>query len=290
MPSRRIAIEAPFDLRATLRTTGAGRWDGDRWWWPRWGEERPSTILVYADPPYVHAEAWGPEAASLLDGLEALVGAGSPAGVRFRGTPADRFLARSAGMRLGASGDLHGALVSAILGQVVTTAEASASLRSLRRSFGTRAPGPRGDLVALPAPDVLGSLGYEDLHACGIERRRASIVIETARRWRRVSGAVDLDPEAARRRLEAVRGIGPWTSAFAVGAAMGAPDVLPTGDYHLPDQIAWALAGEERGSDERMLELLEPYRPVRRHVLVAIVQSGVRAPRRGPRAAIRRHL
>ena len=290
MPTRRLAIHGPLDLRATLRTTDTGRWRGDVWWWPVWGEQGPSTIAVTREGDTVAAEAWGPDAHDLLDRLDALVGVGAAVGVRFPGLPADAFLARAVGLRLGASRDLHGALVSAILGQVVTTAEAAASLRALRSRFGRVAPGPRTDLLALPEPTTLSELDYGDLHGCGIERRRAVVVIEAARRWRRLAPVVDLPPSEARQRLEGVRGVGPWTSAHVVGAAMGAADEIPLGDYHLPHQIGWALASEERGDDERMLELLEPYRPLRRHVLVAIVQSGVRAPRYGPRTPVRRHL
>ena len=39
---------------------------------------------------------------------------------------------------------------------------------------------------------------------------------------------------------------------------VGDPDAVSVGDYHLPNQVAWALAGEPRGDDARMLELLEP--------------------------------
>lgn len=290
MPTRDLTIEGPFDLRATLRTTGAGRFRDGAWWWPVWGEPGPSTIAIAAGADGVMAEAWGPDADGLLERLGSLVGVASAARVRFPGTPADPFLARSEGLRLGASGDVHGALVAAILGQVVTTTEASASLRSLRSRFGAPAPGPRSDLVALPPPGILAGLGYEELHRCGIERRRAEVLIEAARRWSRVAPIIDLAPAEARSRLEAIRGIGPWSSAHVVGAAMGAADEIAVGDYHLPHQISWALAREERGTDARMLELLEPYRPLRRHVLVAVVQSGLHAPRFGPRTAVRRHL
>jgi hypothetical protein len=39
-----------------------------------------------------------------------------------------------------------------------------------------------------------------------------------------------------------------------------------------------------------MFELLEPYRPERRRVVVALKAEGVQAPKYGPKTAIRRHL
>lgn len=290
MPERSLRITEPFDLRGTVRTTDVGRWADGTWWWAAWGPQGSSTIAVRRTGDGVTAEAWGPDADGLLHRLPGLVGVESPTGIRHPGSPAEPYLVRARGLRLGATGDLHEPLVTAILGQVVTTAEAGRSLRSLRHRFGAPAPGPVDGLYAVPTPTVLADLRYEDLHASGIERRRASILIETARRWNRIAPLVDRAPSEARDGLEAIRGIGAWSSAHAVGAAMGAPDEIPVGDFHLPHQVAWALAREDRADDDRMLELLEPYRPHRRFVLVAIVQAGVHAPRYGPRTALRTHL
>jgi hypothetical protein len=51
--------------------------------------------------------------------------------------------------------------------------------------------------------------------------------------------------------------------------------------------VAWALAGEPRGDDARMLELLDPYRGHRGRVLRLLAAGGVVAPRFGPRSPIR---
>jgi 3-methyladenine DNA glycosylase/8-oxoguanine DNA glycosylase len=68
-----------------------------------------------------------------------------------------------------------------------------------------------------------------------------------------------------------------------MGAAWGDRDAVPTGDFHLPNTVAWALAGEPRADDDRMKELLEPYRPQRRRALLLLKTSGIKAPRYGPR-------
>jgi hypothetical protein len=51
--------------------------------------------------------------------------------------------------------------------------------------------------------------------------------------------------------------------------------------------VSWALAGEPRGTDERMLELLEPYRGQRARAIRLLETSGIGAPRYGPRMAPR---
>lgn len=267
-----------------------GRWYGGAWWWASWGPDGPSTIAVSPSDGGVRGEAWGPAATDLLDRLPGLVGAGQPEAIRYPGSPADPYLKRSIGVRLAATGDLYEPLVRAVVGQVVTTTEAGRSLSALAARHGDRAPGPGPAQHALPPPPAVAALSYEELHELGIERRRAQILIEVARRWSRVEPMTQASVADAQRRLEAIRGIGPWSSAHAVGVAMGASDVIPVGDYHLPNQVAWALAGEDRGDDARMLELLEPYRGQRRRVLTAIVLAGVHAPRYGPRTATRRHL
>jgi 3-methyladenine DNA glycosylase/8-oxoguanine DNA glycosylase len=99
-----------------------------------------------------------------------------------------------------------------------------------------------------------------------------------------------MNPDEARSRLLAVRGVGPWTAAHVMGSAYGDRDAVPLGDYHLPNVIAWALAGEDRADDARMVELLEPFRPERRRMVVAIKHARIHAPRFGPRTAVRRHL
>ncbi|MDP9388413.1 MAG: DNA-3-methyladenine glycosylase 2 family protein, partial [Actinomycetota bacterium] len=85
----------------------------------------------------------------------------------------------------------------------------------------------------------------------------------------------------------ALPGVGPWSAAKVGLVALGDADAVCVGDYHLPNQVAWALAGEPRAGDDRMLELLEPYRGHRGRVTRLLVAGGVRAPRYGPRSTVR---
>ena len=95
-------------------------------------------------------------------------------------------------------------------------------------------------------------------------------------------------PRDAERRLRAMPGIGAWTAAEAIRCALGDPDAVSVGDYHLKHLVAWVLAGEPRATDERMLELLEPYRGQRGRVVRLLEASGMGAPRYGPRRPLRR--
>ena len=92
-----------------------------------------------------------------------------------------------------------------------------------------------------------------------------------------------MDPGPAMRRLQAIPGVGPWTAAEVAGVALGDPDAVSVGDYHLANTVAWALAGEPRADDERMLELLEPFAGHRGRVVRLLEAAGIGAPRFGPK-------
>ncbi len=93
--------------------------------------------------------------------------------------------------------------------------------------------------------------------------------------------------EDAYRLLLAIPGVGPWTAGEVGRAALGDPDAVSVGDYHLPSLVAWLLAGERRADDARMLELLEPYRGQRGRVIRLLEAAGTWPPRRGPRMPAR---
>jgi len=236
-------------------------------------------------------EAWGPGADRVLDEAPRLLGLDDRPDAFSPGTGLLRDLhLRGRGVHLGSTGRVFEAIVPTVIGQLVTTREAMAGYRALLRKMGEPAPGPNAALRLLPEPAALAAMTYADLHPLRIERKRADVVIECARRARRLEEAVAMSPEDARRRLQAVRGVGPWTAETVMGVACGDRDAVPPGDHNLPHMVAWALAGEPRGTDDRMFELLEPYRPYRRRAVVLLKQSGIHAPRYGPRAPLRTHL
>lgn len=292
MAQRTIAIGGPIDLGATLGTMAAKAVQGVRAapetaWWVTHAPDGPATLHVHSEGRRVRGEAWGAGAEWVLERLPQLCGvADRPEEFQ----PASTLLARlhraSRGLRLGASGRVFETLVPVILGQRVTSVEARRSYRKLIALYGTPAPGPI-DAVVPPPAAVLAGLAYPDLHRLGVERSRAEIIIEAARRAGRLEEIVAMDRDAAHRRLVAVRGIGEWTAAMVMGAALGDTDAVPLGDYHIPNMVAWAFAGEPRGTDERMLELLAPYAGHRRRVLILLKAAGIHAPRYGPKMAPR---
>jgi 3-methyladenine DNA glycosylase/8-oxoguanine DNA glycosylase len=237
----------------------------------------------------VRATAWGPGADVALARAPGIVGAeDDPAVFRPRHDLLRRLVLRLAGTRMTRGGNVWEALLPAITEQKVTGLEAQRAYRRIVRAWGGPAPGPAPDgMLVSPLPERLAGLPYDALHPLGLERRRAELVIRAARLAPRLAAADAMPFADARARLKAVAGIGPWTAAEVTRVALGDADAVSVGDYHVPSLVCWTLAGEPRGSDGRMLELLEPYRGQRGRVQRLLELSGIRPPRYGPRMAPR---
>jgi 3-methyladenine DNA glycosylase/8-oxoguanine DNA glycosylase len=247
----------------------------------------PATLsLRQTDVSVLLASAWGPAAEAALLGVAELVGQrDEPDALAAPRDPLIRQLQRRfRGLRLPRTGRVLDALLPAILEQKVTGIEARRAYRALVRRWGEPAPGPEG-LWLRPSASVLAELPYHAYHPLGVERRRAELIRAAARRADRLEGLAD--PAVLAERLRAIPGIGPWTVAEVLRVTHGDPDALSVGDYHLRHQVAWALAGEARGTDERMLELLEPYRGQRGRVQRLIEVGAIWPPKFGPRMAPR---
>jgi 3-methyladenine DNA glycosylase/8-oxoguanine DNA glycosylase len=277
----------PIDLRLSLAPLWRGHGDptmrmGREIWRASRTRSGPVAIRIAGRSAGVEVEAWGPGADEALDRASAIVGLDDDPRM-FR--PAHRLLARlhrlAPGLRLPRTGALVEVLLPAILEQKITGTEAHRAWRSLVVRYGEPAPGPLG-LRLPPDPAVLARLPYYAFHPLGVERRRAEVIRRLAARAAELEALVDGSPEAARSRLMAFPGIGPWTAAEVTLRAMGDPDAVSVGDFHLPHLVSWALAGEPRGDDTRMLELLEPFRGQRGRAIRLLETSGIRAPRFGP--------
>jgi len=293
MIRRRIALRRPLHLVTTLGPLVHGR--GDRTihlaraevWVAFRTPTGPATVRVSLESAgTAMATAWGDGAEGALAGVPALIGEHDEPERLVARHPIVRDLQRRhPGLRLPATGRVLQAVVPSILEQKVTGTEAFRAYAALLRRYGEPAPGP-ADLLLPPHPDLLAALPYHAYHPLGVERRRADIIRRVATRAASLDAAVD--GVEARRRLVSIPGIGAWTVAEVLRCAFGDPDALSVGDYHVPNSVAWALAGEPRGSDARMLELLRPYEGQRGRVQRLLEVGRIVAPRYGPRLAPRR--
>lgn len=280
---RIITIPSQLNLRATVRGTKDPLMVGptESWWCTRTPQGPGTLRLDRIAPDQIHAAAWGPGQGWMLDQASRLLGLDDEL------TGLDPIWARrwrTSGMFLGRTDRPWDAVIAGILGQKVQATKARQSRRAIAQRFGTIAPGPRPGRI-LPAPDIIAELGYADFHPCGVERKRADIIIAVARAFLRFEEFHDLDARSLSHRLQQIHGIGPWTTALVAASSFGDPDAVPVGDFHLPNTVAWALAGEPRADDRRMLQLLEPFRGNRWRIIRLIKRSGS-APKYGPRLSL----
>ncbi len=287
MPAERTTLPFPVRLRAVARRIeGAKTLEGTgALWWATTTPDGPATLRLGAiDDCTIEAETWGDGAAWLAAQVPRLVGRDDLTADQF--APDHPFLKAQIAARglprLGRTDRVFEALVATIVGQKVQGKSAARSLWLMADRFGSAAPGP-ARLRLPPTASVLAKLAGWQLHQCGLERKRADTIIGAARVAHRLEEAANLEGTVLWDRLLSLSGVGPWTAAAVCDRAQGDPDAVQVGDFHLPNWVAYALAGEPRATDERMVELLAPYAGHRSRVVELVERSGLGAPRYGPR-------
>ena len=283
----------PIDLQLSLAPLRHGPGDPtihfgrDGVWLARRTPAGPASLRIWNVPGdgVVRAQAWGPGAELAIGAVPGLAGLLDDSAELVAHDRLVRELQRRfPGLRLPRTGQLLPALIPAVIGQKVTAGEAHAAYAALLGRLGDPAPGPVSMLLS-PTGASLAALPYFEFHPMGLERRRAEILRHIGRLESKIEAWLEFLPAEARLRLTQIPGIGPWTAAEATREAFGDPDAVSLGDAHLPDLVAWALAGEPRGDDARMLELLRPYGGQRGRVVRLLEASRIKNPRFGPRFA-----
>lgn len=251
--------------------------------------EGPGAITVrwQASRPEAHMRSTGPGGNWLMQQAPALLGLTDDiTGFAPSNEPLRTIWAQRRGDRIGASGTIWHDLAFFIVQQRVARSSAAESWRRMVEVLGS--PIGEGEVIAPPEPSVIARLTYDQLHPFGIERRRGENLISAARFVSRLREPASLERDALLAKLGAVRGVGRWTLSCLSTFTFGAADAVIVGDAGIPSIVTWLLAREPRGSDARMLELLEPYRPHRYRVIRLAFASGVKPPRRAPHAPIHR--
>lgn len=291
---------APVDLARTLRTLchGAGdpvaRFVDGTFWWACRTPDGPGRLALSSvgdsAGDQVHARAWGAGADWLLAAAPDLLGASDDwSELDVSGHPVLQQVRRNRpGVRLPRTGRVLDSLVPACLEQRVTGREAFRAWRMLTYAYGELAPGPDEPRLWLPAePARLLEVPSWDWHRLGVDSQRYRAIRAAATVAGRLEECVALarsqGTAAARQRLALVPGVGPWTVAETTLRALGDPDAVSVGDFHLANIVGFALTGAPRTDDATMLELLKPWAGQRARVIRLINLSGLMPPKYGPR-------
>ena len=146
-------------------------------------------------------------------------------------------------------------LVYIILEQQVSLASAKAAFDRLNDAARPLTPGRFLQL----SDGVLKRIGfsrqkthYARLLAMEIQKRRLDLRAMHA-----------LPDDAARERLLALKGIGPWTADIYLLSALRRPDIWPVGDLALATAVQEVKRLRKRPSPERLEKMSAPWRPWR---------------------------
>ncbi len=286
---RELRLETPVNAALTLSMLRKGkgdpttRHDGNHLWRTSRMASGPVTyVLRQLEPVLVRAEAWGPGAAELLDGLPALIGAeDDPSGFE----PAHPILAdafrRHPGLRVPRTGRVLEALIAAVIEQRVVGLDAFAAWRRLHVRYGEAAPGPApAGMRVFPTAEQWAAIPSWEWHRAGVDPQRARTAQACARlgpQLERLATTHTGDHAAVYRGLRSIPGVGVWTAAEVGSRALGDADAVPFGDYHVGKDVGAALVGRPLDDDE-LAETLEPWRPHRFRV-VRLIQLSPHATR-----------
>jgi 3-methyladenine DNA glycosylase/8-oxoguanine DNA glycosylase len=235
----------------------------------------------------VTSTAWGTGATWATDRLPRILGADddvSTFDAALHPLVAEQWRRVGAGMRTPSVGVVLEVLIAAVLEQRVTGIEARRAWRWLLTAYGEPAPGPAPEgMRAFPAPAVVASVPSWEWHRAGVDGSRSATVLHAASYGGRLEQCADLPLDAARARMEAIPGVGRWTSAEVAARSLGDADAVSYGDFHVATNVVYALTGETDGTDERLAELLLPWAGHRGRVVRLVELTGISRPARGPR-------
>ena len=148
-----------------------------------------------------------------------------------------------------------GGLAWIVISQQVSTASAEAIHGRVRASF------PALD------PADFARASEADLKLCGLSAPKIRTLRAIAEAACTGTLAFDdlarMEVGAARDRLMAIKGIGPWTADIFLLFCLGHPDAWPAGDLALQEALRMALKREDRPDRQETEALAERWRPWR---------------------------
>jgi len=144
-------------------------------------------------------------------------------------------------------------LIHAIVGQQISAAAAAAVW---------------GRLVGLlqsVTPAQISRQPAEALKGVGLSRRKVEYIKGLAEnaRWVQTLDWSTLDDDAVRKKLTALRGVGPWTAEMVMIFTLLRPDILPLGDIGVIRAVEQLYAGGSALSKEQVAEIAASWGPYR---------------------------
>ena len=178
-----------------------------------------------------------------------------------------RLVRRRPGLRSPGAVDGTEALVRAMVGQQVSVAGARTVLGRMASRLGTPLHEPGDGLVHCFPSAAQVAEAPDDAFPMPTARRDALRTACDAI----ANGRLDLDPgadrDAVRARIQAIKGVGPWTAEYVAMRALGDPDAFPATDLGVRHALTALGVDATPGNVRRISEAWRPWRAYATHHL-----------------------
>ena len=181
------------------------------------------------------------------------------------------------GLHLPHTATVFEALVSAVLGQQISTGVARIIRTLLIETFGPRAEFDGEVYYAFPRPESIWASSPAELHNMKLTQRKSEYVHGLAGSILDSSAGLEtLDKLPDREivdKLVALRGVGIWTAQWVLIRAVGRPDALPLGDLALRRIVSRLFTDGEDVTDAQVEEIAQRWSPYRTFATVYLFSA-----------------
>tara|TARA_B100000676_G_scaffold211255_1_gene207531 strand:- start:383 stop:1054 length:672 start_codon:yes stop_codon:yes gene_type:complete len=155
---------------------------------------------------------------------------------------------------LSSKGDLFSTLIRSIIGQQISVYAADAVW------------GRFNELVGSISPSHILNHNSEELRNCGLTNRKVEYIHAISQKWEQEYANLDWDSMTdaeVKRKLVALRGVGPWTAEMILMFSLLRPDVFPIDDIGAIRAIENIYNGGNPMSKQALLDKAEEWIPWR---------------------------
>lgn len=154
------------------------------------------------------------------------------------------------GIRIPGAIDAYETAISIILGQLISTDQARAKMKSLVLKYGILISKSPDEVYLFPTPNKLKNAQLEEL---GMTRHKANAIRELSRLIDEKNLVLDhsVDLDKTKSLLLKIKGIGAWTTEMIAMRCLGDSDAYPKKDLIVMRAIEAGLVNEEEWSSQR---------------------------------------
>jgi DNA-3-methyladenine glycosylase II len=170
---------------------------------------------------------------------------------------------------------VYEALIIAYTEQQISLRVANTFQERIVKRYGKKLQYGALTFYSFPTPEALASADIDELRRLGLSRNKADFITGISRRV--ASGEIDLESlkakptKEAREALQAIRGVGEWTSDYVLFRGLGRVEMVPYDDIGTQDSVGLFYKGGVRATRtdvEKLLGLFGEYAGLANYYLI----------------------